>query len=106
MVDATGVGDAVITMMHNEGVYAEPFVFTAPSKQDLMRSLQIAIQRGEVVYPESEIAEELRMFEYQISGAHVRYSAPSGLHDDCVMALALAMRMRASSSVPEVRVWS
>ena len=34
---------------------------------------------------------ELEAFGYEYSASGVKYSAPEGLHDDCVMALALAV---------------
>lgn len=38
------------------------------------------------------LTTELKRFEYQIPAlGGIRYSAPSGYHDDCVMALALAV---------------
>jgi hypothetical protein len=41
------------------------------------------------------IAQELREFEYEISpGGRVKYSAPEGLFDDAVCALALAQYCR------------
>jgi hypothetical protein len=37
------------------------------------------------------LTAEMKRFEYQISpGGNISYGAPSGYHDDCVMALALA----------------
>jgi len=41
-------------------------------------------------FPEGVITQELETFEYQYTAHGVRYSAPSGFHDDAVMALALA----------------
>jgi hypothetical protein len=37
---------------------------------------------------------ELETFEYEYTRTGVRYSAPEGLHDDCVCALALAVHKR------------
>lgn len=34
---------------------------------------------------------ELESFEYEYTRTGVRYTAPEGMHDDCVMALALAV---------------
>jgi len=51
----------------------------------------VAIQQGQVHFPDNEIVSELESFEYEYTRTGVRYSAPSGLHDDCVMALALAV---------------
>jgi hypothetical protein len=36
-----------------------------------------------------------RAFQYQYTASGVRYSAPAGMHDDCVCALALAVKLHA-----------
>ena len=56
-----------------------------------MEGMAVAIQRGEVSYPDGPIVAELEAFEFEYSKTGVKYSAPAGLHDDCVMALALAV---------------
>ena len=55
-----------------------------------MEGLAVAIQKQEISFPEGVIANELESFEYEYTRTGVRYSAPSGMHDDCVCSLALA----------------
>ena len=69
----------------------EAFKFTSASKQALMEGLAVAIQQKHITFPAGPIQAELEAFEYVYERTGVRYSAPSGLHDDCVMALALAV---------------
>jgi hypothetical protein len=57
-----------------------------------MEGLAVAIQSRIITFPEGVITEELNNFEYIYSTSGVKYSAPSGLHDDTVCALALAWR--------------
>lgn len=91
LVDSTGVGDPVLEELQaDEGRNFEGYKFTAPSKQQLMEGLAIDIQTQAVHYPDGPIVQELETFEYAYTRSGVRYSAPAGLHDDCVMALALA----------------
>jgi phage FluMu gp28-like protein len=92
LVDSTGVGDPVVEQLQREGLAIEGFKFTSQSKQELMLGLQVAIHQEKIHYPAGMIQEELEIFEYQYSANGVKYSAPSGFHDDCVMALALAWR--------------
>ena len=104
-VDATGVGDPILERLQREGgPHFEPYVFTAPSKQRLMEGLAVAIQRGEITYPDGPIVRELESFEYEYTRTGVRYTAPEGEHDDCVCALALAVHGRAHAPGP-VGVW-
>lgn len=92
LVDSTGVGDAVLESLQKDNCYNfEGFKFTAPSKQQLMEGLAVAIQKQEIHFPDGVISNELETFEYEYTRTGVRYSAPSGMHDDAVCALALAV---------------
>jgi phage FluMu gp28-like protein len=90
LVDSTGVGDPILEDLMREGINIEGLKFTSQSKQQLMEGLAQAIQQRKIGYPEGVIVDELDIFEYQFTANGVRYSAPSGFHDDCVVALALA----------------
>ncbi len=90
LVDSTGVGDPILEDLQREGVMIQGLKFTSSSKQQLMEGLQAAIHQGKIGYPEGIISQELEVFEYQYTATGVKYSAPSGFHDDAVMALALA----------------
>ncbi|MGO8502786.1 terminase family protein [Rhizobium leguminosarum] len=94
LLDSTGVGDPIVERLQKTGSNFEGFKFSAPSKQMLMEGLSVAIQRGEVQYPDGVIVSELESFEYEYTRTGVRYSAPEGSHDDCVMALALAVHAK------------
>jgi hypothetical protein len=95
VVDSTGVGDPIVERLQKASRKFEGYQFTAPSKQRLMEGLAVAIQRREVTYPEGPIVTELEAFEYVYTRTGVHYSAPEGMHDDCVCALALAVYARA-----------
>lgn len=93
--DATGVGDAIVADLQAMGVAITPHVFTQSSKLRLMQRLIAALQNEEVVIPDTDSARwlvaELEAFEFEYTPHGVRYAAPPGLHDDGVMALALAL---------------
>jgi hypothetical protein len=90
LIDSTGVGDPIVEDLQREGRHIMGLKFTSVSKQQLMLGLQTAIQGRKIGFPDGQIVRELEVFEYQYSATGVKYSAPSGFHDDCVMALALA----------------
>jgi hypothetical protein len=95
LVDSTGVGDPVLEELQAVGrVNFRGYKFTAPSKQQLMEGLAVAIQQQQITYPDGAIVSELEAFEYQYTRTGTRYSAPEGMHDDCVTALALAVAGR------------
>lgn len=89
-IDSTGVGDPIHEDLASMGFDIEGFKFTSTSKQQLMEGLANAIHQRKITFPEGVITQELEVFEYQYTANGVRYSAPSGFHDDAVMALALA----------------
>jgi hypothetical protein len=103
LVDSTGVGDAIVEFLAKSGSNFEGFKFTSSSKQQLMERLAVAIQQRQVVIPEGQLLNELLSFEYVYTRTGAQYSAPSGLHDDGVCALALAIFHKNQS--PGLGVW-
>lgn len=93
LVDSTGVGDPVLERLQKDrpGARFEGYKFTSESKQKLMEGLAVAIQSRRVFFPDGPIRSELEQFEFEYTRTGVRYSAPEGVHDDCVVALALAV---------------
>jgi len=91
VMDASGVGDPIVERIIRMGYRVEPYIFTPASKQLLMEGLTVAIQSGDIWYPNGVIVNELESFEYVYTRTGVKYSAPSGEWDDCVIALGLAV---------------
>lgn len=92
LLDSTGVGDPIVEDLARDRWNIEGFKFTSTSKQQLFEGLAAGIQRGEISFPEGWLTAELSNFEYEYVRGGVRYSAPAGLHDDGVCALALARK--------------
>ena len=90
LMDSTGVGDPIFEDLQRDGLNVQGYKFTSTSKQQLMEGLSSAIQQRRITFPQGKITEELEVFEYQYTAFGVKYSAPQGFHDDCVMALGLA----------------
>jgi len=103
LVDSTGVGDPIVERLQRELPNVMGFNFSSSSKQKLMEGLALAIQTQDIYYPEGPIVTELEAFSYEYTRTGVRYSAPGGLHDDCVMALGLAVHAR--TNVAGIGVW-
>jgi hypothetical protein len=89
-IDSTGVGDPIGEDISGKRNDVELFVFTQRSKQQLIEGLAMAIQKRLISFPEGMITHELEQFEFVHTRTGVKYSAPEGESDDCVMALALA----------------
>jgi LAGLIDADG-like domain len=98
LVDSTGVGDPIVDQLKtHRGTLFDGYHFTPASKQKLMEGLALAIQERTVTYPEGTIVQELEQFEYELTRTGVRYSAPAGYYDDCVVALSLAVMCRTAT---------
>ena len=91
-IDSTGVGDAITEDLQRYFQNMHGYKYNSTSKQQLMELLASKIQAKQVLFPIGTIVDELEVFEYQFTSTGVRYNAPQGFHDDCVNALALAVR--------------
>ncbi|MBC8143162.1 MAG: hypothetical protein H7Y38_17180 [Armatimonadetes bacterium] len=97
--DGTGVGDPVTDSLQTElmnravNCALEPIVFTSASKERLIDTLSLALSRQTVRFPpHPDLIAELRRYEFTTGdNGNTRFSAPSGVHDDAVCALALAV---------------
>ena len=95
LVDSTGVGDPILEHLQKNTTNFEGLKFTQLTKQQLMEGLAAAIQSQAISFPDGQIVSELEQFGYEYTQTGgCRYSAPEGFHDDCVVALALAVRKR------------
>lgn len=102
-IDSTGVGDPICEELRNElgEERVEGIKFTNDNKRQMIQALQSAIEHKQISLPQEEVLiDELKWFEYKRTGAgNVRYEAPSGFSDDCVIALALANWGRLRSGI-------
>lgn len=97
LIDSTGVGDPIVEEIQIGKENIEGLKFTSGSKQQLMEGLAMAFQNREItIHPSQTILiEEMEAFEFVYTRTGVKYSAPDGMHDDGVCALALAVKCKA-----------
>jgi hypothetical protein len=103
-VDATR-DNAIIEDLKSAGVSVNPVNFGS-KKQVLVDNLVTRLEAGDLTLSEDApvLVNELEVFEYDVTDAGtVRYSAPSGFHDDCVDALALAVEALGSAAATGLR---
>ena len=93
VVDATGVGNAVVEMMENAGMDVHPVVFTSEKKQTIIQGLQVAVEKREIELPWfEEVISEGETFEAEVlTSGRLRYRAAEGFHDDTVVSLGLCV---------------
>jgi hypothetical protein len=106
LIDSTGVGDPIVEELQRSLPCVESFKFTSQSKQQIMEGLAARIQSGGIGFCDGWLRDELEAFEFEYSRSGVKYSAPSGVHDDGVCALALAVRLLGTTArnTLEVRI--
>lgn len=100
LMDSTGVGAPVYEYVRDHwGWPVHGMHFTASNRAEFLGGLQLGISAGELKLADVPIlVQELNAFSYLETpesrmgarGGTKKMGAPAGLHDDCVMALALA----------------
>lgn len=93
IIDSTGVGEPVYDDLYARGINVEPFRFNMKSRMDLLRNLQIKLEQDRIKLPNDEVLlNELKSMQYALSpSGNLTVQVPSGLHDDCIMSLAMAV---------------
>lgn len=94
-LDSTGVGDPIYEDLRRGGVNIEGYKFTNESKKQLIQCMMISLEQEKTRLFKKDIApipyNEMVIFEYEMTPSGlIRYQAPEGYHDDCVIARALA----------------
>lgn len=96
LAEENSIGSPNIEALRREGLVIDSFMTTAVSKPPLIENLVLAFDRGEVsILNDDYLKNELKAYEKLVSPKTGRssYSSPVGLHDDMVMALALAWKV-------------
>lgn len=91
--ESNAMGEPIIETIARQGLKVRGFQTTAASKPPLIESLALAIERGEIALQDVPVlVGELEAYTMTLNKVTGRptYGAPDGLHDDCVMSLALA----------------
>lgn len=90
--ERNSMGDPLIEQLMRDGLPVQPFLTTNATKAAAMDALALAFERSEIrVIPDPVLIGELQAYEMErLPSGMFRYSAPEGMHDDTVMALALA----------------
>jgi hypothetical protein len=92
-LDTTGLGDPIYEALRKCDMgRIVPFQFTNNSKEALIDNLALMLEQGRLRLQDiPEQTAELLAFEYEVLPSRkVRMQAPEGMHDDCVIGLALA----------------
>lgn len=92
VAEANSIGGPLVEQLRRDGVNVSAFQTTHASKGQIIESLAVAFEQGELRIPATQwLIDELLAFDQErLPSGSMRYGAPRGGHDDGVMALAIA----------------
>jgi hypothetical protein len=85
--EVNSIGGPVVEQLQREGLPVVPFETTNATKFAAVEALALAFERGDIqIINDPQLIAELQAFELsRTATGMVRYAAPEGMHDDCVM---------------------
>lgn len=97
IAESNAMGEPIIEELSRASIPVQPFQTTNATKQSAIDGLALAFEQGTIILPTLDapnmgiLISELKAYTSErLPSGLIRYGAPSGKHDDTVMALALA----------------
>ena len=100
LAELNSMGGPIVEQLQADNLPVYGFQTTNASKGMIIDALALAFERQSIaVLPDERLLNELEAYESErLPGGMLRYGAPAGMHDDTVMAAALAWH---SGNVPD-----
>lgn len=104
VAESNAMGQPVIDQLARQGLPMRPFVTTNASKATIIDALALAFEQKQIhILNDLVLISELQSYEMgKLPSGMMRYSAPEGMHDDTVMALAIGWHGIQRAAVPNV----
>ena len=92
VAELNSMGGPLVEQLASGGLPVQGFQTTNTTKEQIIRDLEGAFERGEIRIPNDPVLiGELQAYEQErLPAGKFRFNAPSGMHDDYVISLALA----------------
>ena len=92
IAEQNSIGQPIIEQLSRDGLPIQPFTTTNASKEKAIEALALAFERSDIrILNDAVLISELVAYQAErLPSGLLRYGAPSGQHDDTVMALAMA----------------
>lgn len=92
IAELNSIGQPIIERLRREGMPIQPFTTTNASKTEAIDALALAFEQSAITIPNNPVLiGELQAYQMErLPSGLRRFGAPEGMHDDCVMSLALA----------------
>lgn len=93
LAELNSIGSPNVEALQSEGYPVTGFLTTNESKGQIIQALALAFERDEITIPNDEqlVAELMSFKAERLASGRWKYGAPDGMHDDCVIALSLAL---------------
>lgn len=107
LVEQNSIGEVNIEELRRDGIDIVDFTMTGISKPPLIEQLAIAIEKEQItLQPDPVLLNEMNAYTMKRTATgRWQYEAPSGMHDDTVVALALAYEAALRSQVVGLPAW-
>lgn len=91
IAESNSIGEPVIEQLRRDGLPVQPFQTTNATKTAAIDALALAFEQDAIrIVNDPVLVGELQAYEMErLPSGLLRYSAPEGMHDDCVMSLAI-----------------
>ena len=96
LIEVNSIGDVIFEQIKQRHSNTHPFTTTSKSKNEIIEGLILDVNEKSISIPSKEIFPSLQhemeifTYDYNPKTRNVRYTHPSGMHDDTVISLALA----------------
>ena len=96
LVEVNSIGDVIFEQIKQSHSDTHPFTTTSKSKNEIVEGLILDVNEQSIVIPSKQLFEPLQhelevfTYEYNPKTRNVRYTHPTGMHDDTVISLSLA----------------
>jgi phage FluMu gp28-like protein len=92
IAERNSMGEPLVEQLQRSGLPVTGFHTSNSTKSTAVDALALAFERSDLrILPDATLIAELQAYEMErLPQGLLRYNAPSGMHDDCVMSLALA----------------
>lgn len=106
IAERNSMGEPLVEQLQRTGLPVMPFTTTNASKTQAIDALALAFERKEIeIFNDPVLVNELQSYEMErLPSGMMRYSAPEGMHDDCVISLALAWQGAQMGTRPRLRM--
>lgn len=91
IAESNSMGDPLIEYLGRDGLPVTPFNTSNATKTAAIDGLALAFEQGAIrILSDPVLIGELQAYEMErLPSGQLRYNAPAGMHDDCVVSLAI-----------------